>query len=343
MEKSSSWTLHTWIINYTISGSWANTVIPGTTLPGYANEQPECMIAPHSVPLCDEVNSAYTWWLSSRGSKTLPPNEASTTATPTKSLVETLVPPGCIQFMPAPPQAKPTCTIMIDNHEVWYWPAPGPTGSDFCNASWVPPTATPTIPVKPNTAIVSGLTLTSPSVYHFIKSGTVLTLAGTNRKADGGAIAQTSIWKPSTTIGPEGTFLVEKQLEKDIVSVTISGPKHPHGAAQYSYNKDFRINDVFTMRSLRPGYSTIVQNEIAHSLAIALPDLATQNNAFKRCEWTRMGTRDVYPTDYPVMVDDLLSMGNFHPIITGTGAPTVPPFPTPTPDASPPSPPLCKP
>ncbi|KAF2468698.1 uncharacterized protein BDR25DRAFT_372506 [Lindgomyces ingoldianus] len=352
IEESSSWTLNTWIVNYTQTDSLTMTVIPGTTRPGYENEQPKCTIAPNSVPLCDEVNSAYTWWLSSRGSQTPPLNEASTTTTPTKSLIETLVPPSCIQFIPAPPQAKPTCAMEIDNQEVWYWPAPGPTGSDFCNSSWAPPTATPTIPGKPNTAVVSGMTFTSPSVYHLIKSVTVYTLAGTNRKADSGYIRHTSVWKPSTTIGPEKTFLTDKQLETDIVSVTYIGPKHPHGAAVYSYNKDFRLNDIFTMRSgpyfgnpEHQGISTIFQNEVQHSFGLGVPELVSQNKIFKECEWTRTYTRDVYPSEYPVAVDNSVLRSNFHPITTGTGGmstPTVPPVPTSTPSVTTPLPPLCK-
>lgn len=350
IERSTSWAFQPWIINYTQTDTWADNITPGTTLAGYENEQPDCRIAPNSVPLCDEVNSAYTWWLSSHGSQTPPPVAASTTATPTKSVIETLAAPDCIQFVPVPAHAKPTCAMEVAGEELWYWPAPAPNGSDFCNSNWIAPTATPTIPGKPNTAVVSGMTLTSPSVYHFIKTVNVYTIAGTNRKADGGAIRQSTIWQLSTTLPTDKAFLTDKQLETDILSVTYVGPKHPHAAATFSYNKDFRVNDIFTMRSApffgspeNKGISTIIQNEVTHQFALPISEIVAQNQVFKQCEWTRTYTRDVYPSDSPLAVMNMVPAHNFHAIVTGPGGPTAPPAQTSTADVRPPSPPLCKP
>ncbi|KAF2000282.1 hypothetical protein P154DRAFT_620382 [Amniculicola lignicola CBS 123094] len=348
MGRSSSWTLASYVVNYTQTDSLVMSVIPGTTRPGYENEQPECMIAPNSKPLCDRVNSAYTWWSSSQASQTPPPTEATTTSPPTNSLIETLVAPDCMQFVPVPSQAKPTCAMELDDLEVWYWPAVRPTGSNFCNSSWVAPTATPTIPGKPNTAVVSGLTLTSPSVYHFIKSVTVFTLAGTNRKADSSYIRQTSVWKPSTTLGPE-RMLTAKQLESDILSITYIGPKGPHGAATYTYNKDFRINDVFTMRSApylgNPAHkniATIIQGDVDHSLGLGIGDVVGQNKVFGECEWARTNIRDKFP-EGTVVVDPNNMVTRFMPIGTGTAGLGTSVVVTATAEETTPLPPLCKP
>jgi len=325
-ERTTSWTLHVWTYNYTETetASWVH--IPGTTISGYENWEPSCTVAENYEPLCETVNSAYSWWRS---------QASQTPATTTVAVTETLAAPSCMQLVPTPTGAKPTCAMEFSSHEVWYWPTAAPSGTDFCNSSWAPVTATPTIPGKANTAIVSGKTLTSPSVYYFIKSVTVHTLAGTRRRADESFIRSSNVWLPSTTINPQ-TILTAKQLESDIISYTYSYANRPHANVGHLYNKDFKVIDISTMRS-RPYFSnrersrdgkTIVQEMITPSLAVPALEVATQNGLFADCEWSKTESRANFPSDYPAAVEVDVPSESFFPILTPGQSTHTKPVPT---------------
>lgn len=314
-DRTSLWSMYTWIINRTESSSVQWSIIPGTTISGYENYEPECRLAGDSAPLCDRINAAYSWWLTSGAAPTPAPTEASIT--------ETLPAPNCVQTVFQPPGAKPTCAMEVESQEVWYWPTPAPPPASFCNSSSIPITATPTIPGKPNTAVISGLTLTSPSVYYFVKGVTVYGLVGSETRADGSFDRYTNIWNESTTISAP-TILTTALLESDIVSATRTQARRAR-TGTYLYNKDFKLNDLFTMRadpyfrysSDIPSTSTIVENEVEHCVAVGIKPFVEQNGVFTDCVWTRRESALVYPT--PVAFEHTVSRTDWRAIVTTVG------------------------
>ena len=294
-----------------------HTSFPGITKSGYEVIKPACTIAPNDSPMCDRVVSAYSWWVTSKA-------EASKTSVPWTPPEGDLAIPTCWQLVKPTPDARPTCKLDYSSHDIFYWPTPTPTGTDFCNSSWVAPTLEPTIPGKPNTAVVSGFTLTSPTVYHFFRDFNLSTLAGTRTRADHGYIVTRNVFHPYT-ITPGPRTLTYAQLESDMISV--SWRKRSKSQTSYTYNNDFRINDIHTIRAEKwygnhsnfraEPNSTIFQDEVEPYLAVPYKELAIENkvNGLEDCQWV-LGVKTMRRGVY---IHDSMSLSDFHPI-TDTGS-----------------------
>ena len=227
--------------------------------------------------------------------------------------------PSCVDIVPTSPGHKLTCAVYAENgHEVHYWPTPTPTGTDFCNSSWTPVTQTPTIPGKPNTAVVSGQTLTSPSLYHFIPSISLLTLAGTR------TVINPTIWIPTRSVfspySPTPTLLTIPKLESDILSMYTAYSRKARNY-KYSFSKDFKVQDVFTMRKEawlkqvnRP--LPILQEEYAPLLGVEIGDVVREVKGLEECVWVKTETR---PRLGEVHLDGRVERTDFRAIGTPTG------------------------
>ena len=216
--------------------------------------------------------------------------------------------------------------MSIDSYEAYYWPTPPPSGSEFCNPNTTRATATPTISEKGKTAIVSGLTLTSPSVYYLLRNITVETYIG---KGSGIGSGYTSpVYVLSTTINDEERLLTLAQREGEILSQskTCSGRR---GAVHctVSYEPNFLINDLKTVQAshYHPGWpfsasETICQDQYTPNIVLPLTDVARQNKIFEDCSWTqniRALTTLIGPN---VMTLRWYGGQSYYPITEGIGA-----------------------
>lgn len=235
--------------------------------------------------LCNLMYEAYYWRSSKRVSETPTPTDRA--GFDYTLLVEQ---PFCVQSPTTTSTSTkytPLCRASASQFSVYYWPTPTPTGSDFCNSKFAAPTATPTIPGTPNTAVVSGLTLTSPSVYHFLKDVKVETY-----------LSQGNTWNVSTTFPAKQPLTVE-QLEKDILSASArcSGIEADYCSVYFSNN--FVINDISTVRveayqkncwdwrgdCISSDHGTIYQASYSPTLAVAASDLVKQHGILSDCKW----------------------------------------------------------
>jgi hypothetical protein len=151
------------------------------------------------------------------------------------------------------------------------------------------------MPAQP-TAFVSGLTLTRPSVYNFVRNATLQTLVGRASLVGDAESLGDDFFAPSTT----ASFLTVKQLEADIL--TLSRGCAGSGKRRYcTYRASagyFSIADLTTVRAdeyCRPygchESETILQDEYTPTAALAMTDIVTQNNVFTDCMWTTPGRR----------------------------------------------------
>ena len=149
---------------------YETSVILGPTWTSqFVQPTPTCKVAPDIDPLCNRMMEAWMWRTSIWSTATSLPADVVTK-------ISNAVPP-CSPLQKYE-SSKPYCRMSISTWTAYYWPYPTPTGSKFCQSDWVTPTGTPTIPGKPNTAVVSGYTLTSPSVYLFYEKVLVETYVG---------------------------------------------------------------------------------------------------------------------------------------------------------------------
>lgn len=319
-----------WInTTYTFSTTFFHSTVPGITASGYEVHRPACTLAPNDNPMCDRVASAYQWWASS---------EAQASRTPSPEHPGALAKPSCWQLIRPDPQARPTCLFNHYSQEIYYWPTPTPTGTDFCNSSWVGPTAAPTIPGKPNTAVVSGYTLTSPSVYHFLHGVNISTYAGKKSRIDGSYVPRTNVFLPAITPSPLRPY-VYSELESDMLTAWGTR-KRKETYSKYTVAKDFRLLDVHTIRadkwygnSSSRRNSTIFQNEANPLLAIPLSEFMEQNDlghGLTDCKWVS-GTRVQSSATYII---DSVSLSSFYEITASEVVVPITTEPAPGPTAS---------
>ena len=275
-------------------------------------------MAPDDSPLCSKMNSAYSWWSSSHATVTPAP-------TPTTDVGVEAAAPECWTLSRPPPDSRPTCKVWASWAEIHYWPTPTPSGSDFCNSSWIAPTGTPTIPGKPNTAVVSGYTLTSPTIYQFFHGVEFSTFAGRMTRADGSYVGnRPSVTREHTITSAPSIYTVAK-LETDILSVTQR--RNTKRVNHVSVNPDFRINDIFTIRAepwygvgegIRKPNMTIWQHKATPSIAVWPSDLVKQNGVkdLEDCSWYYSTTRYVAPA----VLRGYVLTENFHAIVPSDAA-----------------------
>ena len=287
---------------FSVTGSW---YIPTWSTEIDQLPQPTCTVAADLSPQCSRLAEAYDW---------------RTSHIPEGDMVW-YVPPRCGVLLPPPTTSR--CSFKADSYEAYYWPTAKPSEPDaFCSPNATAPPATPTIPGRPNTAVVSGLTLTSPYVYHILHNATVFSFAGRLSSING---PTESLWSISSAL-PTMTL---SQPDTSILSLkeTCWRPS-PHGARRctWSYDPDFRINDMLTVRgsayytSTEMG-STICQSYYHPRIGLPLTEIASQNGIGEGCDWTSKHSGGL-----TIIGTDILSVGDFtssdYHAITTTSAPT---------------------
>jgi hypothetical protein len=143
----------------------------------------------------------------------------------------------------------------------------------------------------------------------------IFTLAGTRTIADPYIfLPSPSVWAP---YAPCPTLTVA-QLETDILSVTSAFSRKAHNY-KWSFSKDFRVNDIFTMRKEpwlgqvnRP--LPIFQEEYVPHLAVELGELEGVPSG---CVWMKTSTRKYLGE---VHLDGKVQKTDFHAIVTPTAA-----------------------
>jgi hypothetical protein len=244
---------------------------------------PTCTPASDFGPVCSRLKDAYSWRVSYLQSQV---------PAPTGSILG----PACSVLNAPAAGIPPKCYLVGGSWEASYWPTPLPTGSELCGTNGTNITATPTRPVQPNTAIASGITLTSPSVYHFLRDATLQTFVGrVSRIGDAESYGSDS-FAPSTT----APFLTVKQLESEILTLThgCSGSGKRRHCYYLASSGFFSVADLATVRATeycRPygcfEKETILQDKYTPTAALAMTDIVTQNGVFTDCVWTTPGVK----------------------------------------------------
>jgi hypothetical protein len=268
--------------------SWSHEATAYFFYPTWSTEldqlqTPTCTPASDFGPVCTRLKDAYSWRVT---------NLQSQVPAPTGSILG----PGCSVLNPRAPSAPPKCYLEGGSWEASYWPTPLPTGSEFCGTNGTNITATPTISAQPNTAVVSDITLISPSVYHSVRDATLQTLVGRASLIGDPESLGSDSFAPSTT----ASSLTVKQLPSDIL--TLSRGCNGSGPRRYCYYRAsagyFSVADLVTVRAdeyCRPygcyEDETILQNQYMPTVALAMTDVVTQNGVFTDCVWTTPGAR----------------------------------------------------
>ncbi|KAH7396191.1 hypothetical protein BKA66DRAFT_596788 [Pyrenochaeta sp. MPI-SDFR-AT-0127] len=268
---------------------------------------PTCTVASDLGPECSRLRDAYSW------RKT---HLQSQIPSPTGSVAG----PGCSVLNTADPSAKPTCLLEGGEWEAFYWPTPIPTGSAFCDTNATIVTATPTIPGQPITAVVSGLTLTSPSVYHFLRNATLKTFAG-HASLIGDISSGYDAFSPSTT----PAFLTVAQHESDILTISrLCAGSNSRRYCTFHASPGFSIADQITVRASEycgkqgcDSSRTIYQDEYKPTLGVPLSEMMAQNHLFSDCTWTMTGVR-VRTAGPPVYSVGRVKAVDWHTITTAS-------------------------
>lgn len=203
-------------------------------------------------------------------------------------------PPCTLLVSPPAATESPRCQFTA-GWEAFYWPTVGLMGSAFCNANATGIPSTPTIPGTPNTAVISGSTLTSPSVYHFFHNATVSTYVGLRSRI--GDLFPTSSFALSSAM-PSQSALTVAQVEGDILNehLRCGGSGSKKHCVHY-FSKDFVLHDLETVRAskLMTGCgscwgNTVYQNAFTPTVGIPLTQIARQNHAFTDCRFKMSST-----------------------------------------------------
>jgi hypothetical protein len=250
--------------------------------PGWATETdqleyPECTVATN-FEQCSRLSDAYEWRTT---------HLQTQIPTPTGSIAL----PSCSLLIRPISTAKPACFLEGGSWQAFYWPSPLPNGLAFCNRNGTNYTATPTIPGPPITAVISGIIMTSPSVYYLLRNVTLQTFAG-QASFIGSTSTGQDAFLPSTTVA----VLTVAQRESEILTVSAacsnSGKRR---RCIYHAMPHFSIADLATVRAdefcsaktpVCRGGETIYQDNYGPTLGIPISAIMEQNGMFSDCAWT---------------------------------------------------------
>jgi len=161
----------------------------------------------------------------------------------------------------------------------------------------VEPTGTPTVPGKPNTAIISGHTLTSPSVYLFYEKVQVETYVGYAGNPYSEYPNGYEVWKLSTSI-PANRPLTVAQVEDRILTASKKCEGREADYCTIDFETAFRIRDMSTVRAdlykKECGYgigvfgcALVDQALYRPTIGVPISEVARQNGGiFEECEWS---------------------------------------------------------
>jgi hypothetical protein len=245
-------------------------------------QYPTCTVATN-FEQCSRLSDAYNWRTT---------HLQMQTPSPTGSIA----PPSCSILNRPVSSAKPACFLEGGSWQAYYWHSPIPTGSAFCNRNGTNYTATATIPGRANTAVISGLIMTSPSVYYLLRNATLQTFAGQASFIGDTSTGQDAFF-PSTTLA----VLTAAQRESNILTVSAActgSGKRRH--CTYHVLPHFSIADLATVRADEycsaktptcRGGETIYQDDYGPTLAIPMTAIVAQNGVFSDCAWTTSNSR----------------------------------------------------
>lgn len=253
----------------------------------YKQVQPTCKPAPDGSDLCTRLYDAYTYRSSLLKSETtLAPSYLGT--------LYNMIGPRCTRTSSATTTNTDTsCRLYAKTYSAYYWPTPAPSGSEFCESSTKP---TPTITGPPKTAVISGHTLTSPSVYHFLRDIRLDSASPGARR-----------WNVSTTLPPSAAVLTVAQRESDILSAyeyICRGIEADFCSVKFT--ADFRVHDVRTVRAEAysrdcsnfcslDGDGVLYQSNFRADIAVPVSEIVAQNGEVvggKDCVWDLQGPDD---------------------------------------------------
>jgi hypothetical protein len=202
--------------------------------------------------------------------------------------------PPCTPLTSIPaPTDRPLCRVAQVTYSAYHWPTATPSGEAFCDVNWVAPTGTPTITGISNTAVVSGLTLTSPDVYHVFEDLRIETYRGRAEQPSGIGPAPFDVWDFSTII----SAATVAQPETSILQASAFCQGKERDQCTMYFAPDFRIQDVTNVRvdafskysksqCESQGGGVLYQDCYQPTLAVPISEVATQNGGiFEECEW----------------------------------------------------------
>lgn len=243
---------------------------------------PTCTPATDFGPVCTRLKDAYSWRVNHLQSQV-------------PAATGSILGPGCKVLNAPVPTAASKCYLEDGSWEASYWPSIPPTGSALCGTNETNLNTTSAI-THPTTAIVSGLTLTSPSVYHFVRNATLQTFVGR-----ASLIGQAeSLGSDSFALSTTASLLTVKQLEDDILTISrgCAGSNKRRYCTYRASAGYFSIADLATVRATeycRPygcwESETILQDKYTPTAALAMTDVVAQNGVFTDCVWTTPGAR----------------------------------------------------
>ena len=300
-------------------------VLAPTWTSDYEEPSPTCQVARDLSPMCARLFEAWTYRAGQMRAAPSAPSDVGWRITQA-------IPP-CTPLMTQPASTnRPVCRAAGATYSAYYWPTATPSGEDYCNVNWTAPTGTPTIRGIPNTAVVLGITLTSPDVYHLLKDLRVETYRGRAGQPGGIGNAPYDAWELSTVLGavtvaqPEsGIFQASKRCKG------IEGDQ-----CTVDFSPDFRIQDLQTIRTdtydkyctgrCGPrGNGVMYQDCYQPTLAIPIGEIVRQNGGIlAECDWPLYEANDEggwtsYTTSSvaAVLVKDVKAV-DFVPIVTKT-------------------------
>lgn len=258
------------------------TAITPTWTSEFAKPRPTCQVAPDLSPACARMFDALRWHTDQWRSQTLAPAEI------TSRLY--IAVPECTPLNTPSTTDPPICRMFAGTYEAYHWPKT--STSDFCNAEPTAPNGTPTISTPPRTTVISGHTLTSPSVYQFLKNVQVETYKGWAHQPLGLGGLASNIWILSSAV-PIATVAV---LEKDILTASESCSGREWDYCTIEFDPGFRVHDISTVRaeiySSHCSYyrcdssdrGVIYQSSYRPTMVVPVSDVVNQNGGiFKDC------------------------------------------------------------
>ncbi|EMD70219.1 hypothetical protein GGP41_000355 [Bipolaris sorokiniana] len=271
---------------------------------------PTCTVASDYGALCTRLKDAYKWRTSFLSQN--------------PSITGSIAGPGCTVLNDGTVPSQPPCYLEGGTWEAFYWPTTAiPSGPAFCDTNSTNATTTSG---QARTAVVSGITMTSPSVYYLLRNAILQTLTGrASLIGNTNTATKTDIFAPSTT----ASLLTVAQREADIVTISrVCAGSGQRRYCTFHGSPGFSIADLATVRASEYcGYwgcgasETIYQDEYTPTLGIPVSEVAAQNGVFGDCAWTTPGLR-VRTAGTAAYNGGTMKVENWHPITATSRGPS---------------------
>jgi hypothetical protein len=261
-------------------------VLAPTWTSDYVQPSPTCKVAKDLTPMCARLFQAWAYRAVQMRAELPAPTDVGWEVTQAM--------PPCTPLMSVPaPTDRPKCRVAGFTYSAYHWPTETPSGDDFCNAKWTAQMGTPTIPGIPNTAVVSGFTLTSPQVYHLLQDVRVETHRGRAGQPGGIGSPPYDVWGLSAVL-PAVTVA---QSESNMLQASKRCGGIEADSCSMYFAPDFRIQDLATVRTDTfdkyckswggsGGDDVLYQDRYQPTLAIPIREIVRQNDGVLReCDW----------------------------------------------------------